>query len=252
MLANIRVILVRPRGSGNIGSVARAMKNIGARELAIVGQARTGSFWARAMAVHGREILSAAKSYATIREAIADCCLVVGTTCRSGLYRKHSQTPRELAPKMLTAAKNGKVALIFGPEDHGLSNKDLEHCQLLLTIPTHPNYPSLNVAQAAVICLYELYLATLTDQGNADIKRADAEQIERFFDIVRNSLLKIGFLDSENPEHMLLAFRRIFGRGGLEDKDVRILTGMFRQIEWYAKEGWKVVAEKEKKGMKIR
>jgi tRNA/rRNA methyltransferase len=252
MLANIRVILVRPRGSGNIGSVARAMKNVGARELAIVGQARTRSFWARAMAVHGREILSAAQSYATIREAIADCCLVVGTTCRSGLYRKHSQTPRELAPKMFTATKNGKVALIFGPEDHGLSNKDLEHCQLLLTIPTYPDYPSLNVAQAAVICLYELYLASLTDQENADIKRADAEQIERLFDIMRNSLLKIGFLDSENPEHMLLAFRRIFGRAGLEEKDVRILTGMFRQIEWYAKEGWKVVAEKEKKGMKIR
>jgi len=252
MLTNIRVILVRPRGSGNIGSVARAMKNVGARELAIVGQARTRSFWARAMAVHGREILSAAQSYATIREAIADCCLVVGTTCRSGLYRKHSQTPRELAPKMFTATKNGKVALIFGPEDHGLSNKDLEHCQLLLTIPTHPDYPSLNVAQAAVICLYELYLASLTDQENADIKRADAEQIERLFDIMRNSLLKIGFLDSENPEHMLLAFRRIFGRAGLEEKDVRILTGMFRQIEWYAKEGWKVVAEKEKKRMKIR
>jgi tRNA/rRNA methyltransferase len=252
MLTNIRVILVRPRGSGNIGSVARAMKNIGTRELAIVGQARTRSFWARAMAVHGREILSAAKSYATIREAIADCCLVVGTTCRSGLYRKHSQTPREVAPKMFTAAKNGKVALIFGPEDHGLSNKDLEHCQLLLTIPTHPDYPSLNVAQAAVICLYELYLATLTDQENADIKRADAEQIERLFDIIRNSLLKIGFLDSENPEHMLLAFRRIFGRAGLEEKDVRILTGMFRQIEWYAKEGWRVVQDKEQRGIKIR
>jgi len=252
MLTNIRVILVRPRGSGNIGSVARAMKNVGTRELAIVGQARTRSFWARAMAVHGREILSAAKSYATIREAIADCCLVVGTTCRSGLYRKHSQTPRELAQTMIAAAQNGKVALIFGPEDHGLSNKDLEHCQLLLTIPTHPDYPSLNVAQAAMICLYELYLASLTDQENADIKRADAEQIERLFDIMRNSLLKIGFLDSENPEHMLLAFRRIFGRAGLEEKDVRILTGMFRQIEWYAKEGWKIVEDKEKKGMKIR
>src|SRR6185369_16952257 len=206
MLANILVILVRPRGSGNIGSVARAMKNVGARELAIVGQARTRSFWARAMAVHGREILSAAQSYATIREAIADCCLVVGTTCRSGLYRKHSQTPRELAPKMFTATKNGKVALIFGPEDHGLSNKDLEHCQLLITIPTHPEYPSLNVAQAAVICLYEIYVASLGPREDAAIQRAEAEQVERLFDIMRGALLKIGFLDSENPEHMLLGF----------------------------------------------
>ena len=161
MLANIRIVLVRPRGSGNIGSIARALKNFGATELAIVGTARTKSFWARAMAVHGRTILSDAKSYDTIREAVSDCALVVGTTCRRGLYRKHSQTPREVAPKIAAAARTGKVAVIFGPEDHGLSNQDLEPCQLLITIPTHPDYPSLNVAQAAGICLYEIFLASL-------------------------------------------------------------------------------------------
>ncbi|HEY2920304.1 MAG TPA: RNA methyltransferase [Candidatus Binatia bacterium] len=253
MLDHLRIVMVRPRGSGNIGSVARAMKNIGAGELAIVGKARTQSFWARAMAVHGRDILAHAQCYASIREAIADCTMVVGTTCRSGLYRSHSQTPREVAPAIVSAAVKGKVALLFGPEDHGLSNKDLEHCQLLVTIPTHPDYPSLNVAQAVVVCLYEIYLASLAPMENDDrIQRAEAEHVERLFDIMRFSLLKIGFLDSENPEHMLLAFRRIFGRAGLEDKDVRILTGMFRQIEWYAKEGWKVVEEKEKRGIKIR
>jgi len=244
--------MVRPRGSGNIGSVARAMKNVDAGELAIVGKARTRSFWARAMAVHGREILADAESYETLRDAIAGSTLVIGTTCRAGLYRSHSQTPKEVAPTVVTALKKGKVALIFGPEDHGLSNKDLEHCQLLVSIPTHPDYPSLNVAQAVVICLYEFYVASLTPADADGIQRAQAEQIERLFDIMRNALLKIGFLDSENPEHMLLAFRRIFGRGGLEEKDVRILTGMFRQIEWYAKEGWKVVEEKEKKGIKIK
>jgi tRNA/rRNA methyltransferase len=252
MLKNLRIVMVRPRGSGNIGSVARAMKNVGAGELAIVGKARTRSFWARAMAVHGREILTDAKCYETLREAIAECTLVIGTTCRSGLYRSHSQTPRQAAGGIVSAAKNSKVALIFGPEDHGLSNKDLEHCQLLITIPTHPEYQSLNVAQAAMICLYELHVASLAPTGPNGIHRADAEQVERLFDIMRNALLKIGFLDSENPEHMLLAFRRILGRGGLEEKDVRILTGMFRQIEWYAKEGWKVVEEKERKGIKIR
>jgi tRNA/rRNA methyltransferase len=252
MLTNIRVIMVRPHGSGNIGSVARAMKNVGAKELAIVGTARTQSFWAKAMAVHGRDILSAAKCYETIRAAIADCTLIVGTTCRAGLYRSHSQTPREVAPAIIAAAQKGKVALLFGPEDHGLSNKDLEHCQQLIMIPTHPEYQSLNVAQAAVICLYEIYLATLVPAKDDGLERAKAEDIERLFDIMRNSLLKIGFLDSENPEHMLLAFRRIFGRNGLEAKDVRILTGMFRQIEWYANQGWKVVEEKEKKGIKIK
>ncbi len=252
MLANVRIVLVRPRGSGNIGSIARAMKNMGARELAIVGPARTGSFWARAMATHGRDILEEAKIYATIREAIADCGLVVGTTCRGGLYRRHRQTLREVAPKIAEAARTGKVALIFGPEDHGLSNRDLQHCQLLLTIPAHPEYQSLNVAQAAVICLYEIYLATVAPAEHAHMERARADQIERLFDRMRTSLLRIGFLDSENPEHMLLAFRRILGRADLEEKDVRILTGLFRQIEWFAEKGWKVVQEKERKGLKIR
>ena len=252
MLSNFRIVMVRPRGSGNIGSVARAMKNFGGADLAIVGTARTQSFWAKAMAVHGRDVLSEAKCYDTIRAAIADCTLVVGTTCRAGLYRAHSQSPREIAPSIAAAAKQGKIALIFGPEDHGLSNKDLEHCQLLVDIPSHPDYRSLNVAQAAVVCLYELYVATLTTPADDAIQRAEAESIERLFDIMRHALLKIGFLDSENPEHMLLAFRRIFGRAGLEDKDVRILTGMFRQIEWYAKEGWKIVEQKEKQGIKIK
>jgi tRNA/rRNA methyltransferase len=252
MLANIRIVLVRPRGSGNIGSVARAMRNMGQSELAIVGKARTRSFWARAMAVHGREILENAKAYNNVRQAIADCALVVGTTCRSGLYRQHSRSPRDLAPDILAAAKTGKVALIFGPEDHGLSNKDIEHCQHLMTIPAHPNYQSLNVAQAAVVCLYELYLAALGPASDSVIQRAPAEDVERLFDRMRTVLLKIGFLDSENPEHMLLAFRRILGRAGLEEKDVRIFTGLFRQIEWYTDHGWKVIEEKEKRGIKIR
>jgi tRNA/rRNA methyltransferase len=251
MMTNLRVVLVRPRGSGNIGSVARAMKNFGAGELAIVGSARTRSFWARAMAVHGRDILAEARCYDSLREAVADCNLVVGTTARTGLYRNHSRRPRESAAEIAAAALSGKVGLVFGPEDHGLSNKDLEPCQLLITIPTHSEYPSLNVAQAAVVCLYEIFAASLTPARPA-IQRAEAEQVERLFDIMRASLLQIGFLDSDNPEHILLALRRILGRAGLEDKDVRILTGMFRQIEWYADKGWKVVAEKQNRGIKIR
>ena len=180
MLSNLRIVMVRPRGSGNIGSVARAMKNVGAKELAIVGSARTQSFWARAMAVHGRDILSEAKCYETIRAAIADCTLVVGTTCCAGLYRSHSQTVREAAPAVAAAARDGKVALLFGPEDHGLSNKDLEHCQQLITIPANPEYPSFNVAQAAVICLYEIYVASLEKPGvENEIQRAQAEEIGR-------------------------------------------------------------------------
>ncbi|MBI4490233.1 MAG: RNA methyltransferase [Deltaproteobacteria bacterium] len=249
MLENIRIVLVEPRGSGNIGSVARAMKNMGLKDLAIVGGGRTKSFWARAMAVHAGEILKGSRRFSTLREAVADCSLVVGTTCRGGLYRGHSQAPREVAPRIVSAAGSGKAALVFGPEDHGLNNRDLKYCQWLVTIPAHPDYPSLNVAQAVMICLYEIYLAGLKKAPREMIARAPAESIERLFDRMRRSLLKIGFLDSQNPEHILLALRRILGRAGLEERDVHILIGLFRQMEWYAEKGWRVVEEKERKGL---
>jgi tRNA/rRNA methyltransferase len=103
-----------------------------------------------------------------------------------------------------------------------------------------------------MICLYELSLAALEKVPQQTVCRAPAESVERLFDSMRRSLLKIGFLDPQNPEHILLALRRILGRAGLEEKDVRILTGLFRQLEWYAAQGWKVVQEKERKGLKIR
>jgi tRNA/rRNA methyltransferase len=251
-LENLRVVLVEPRGSGNIGSVARAMKNMGLEDLAIVGMARTQSFWARAMAVHAREILANVKRFQSLREAIADCGLVVGTTCRPGLYRSHSRSPREVASQVVAAAQNMKTALVFGPEDHGLSNRDLRHCQWLVTIPTHKDYPSLNVAQAVVICLYEIFLAATGEVAREAIPRASAERVEQLFDRMRRSLLKIGFLDPQNPDHLLLALRRLFGRAGLEERDARILSGLFRQIEWYGKGGWKIAEEKERKGLRVR
>jgi tRNA/rRNA methyltransferase len=188
----------------------------------------------------------------SLRDAIADCGLVVGTTCREGLYRSHSLPPRQVAPKILAAARSGKVALIFGPEDHGLSNQDLQYCQMLITIPASSEYASLNVAQAAMICLYEIFLESLEESSEEQIVRAPAETVEQLFDRMRRSLLNIGFLDPQNPDHLLLALRRILGRAGLEEKDVRIFSGLFRQIEWYAKGGREVAEEKKKKGLKIR
>jgi tRNA/rRNA methyltransferase len=252
MLTNLRIVLVNPKGSGNIGSVARAMKNMGTSDLAIVGSGRTESFWARAMAVHAKDILKSVRRFATLREAVADCVLVVGTTCRGGLYRGHSRSPRTTAPEIVLASRAGKCALVFGPEDHGLDNEDLKCCQLLITIPTDDAYPSLNLAQAATICLYEIFLAALGKVSTEAIERAPAEDVERLFDRMKTSLLEIGYLDPQNPEHILFAFRRVFGRAGLEDVDVRILTGLFRQIQWYTAEGWKTVEEKKRKGQKIR
>jgi tRNA/rRNA methyltransferase len=252
MLDNVRIVLVSPRGSGNVGSVARAMKNMGLSDLATVGPARTRTFWARAMAVHARDLLERARSYPTLGEAVADCRLVVGTTCRTGLYRGHSLPPRELAPEIVAAASAAKVAIVFGPEDHGLSNRDLIHFDRLITIPASPLYPSLNVAQAVMIVAYELFLAAAPARAETPVARAPAASVERLFDRMRSSLLRIGFLDPQNPDHILLALRRLLGRAGLEERDVRILNGLLRHIEWYAEGGWKTLREKEARGLKPR
>jgi tRNA/rRNA methyltransferase len=252
LLENVRIVLVSPKGSGNIGSVARAMKNMGLSDLAIVGRGRTESFWAKSMAVHAKDILEHARRFDTLREAVADCGMVVGTTCRGGLYREHSRSPRTMASEIVAASRSGKCALVFGPEDHGLDNDDLRCCQLLITIPTDAAYPSLNLAQAVTICVYEIFLASLGVVPEEAIRRTPSEDVERLFDRMKTSMLEIGYLDPQNPEHILFAFRRIFGRAGLEEKDVRILTGLFRQIQWYVNEGWKVVEEKKRRGEKIR
>ena len=255
-LERIRVVLVHPKGSGNIGSVARAMKNTGLRELALVGGGRTESLSARSMAVHARDILDGARRFETLREAVADCGLVVGTTCRKGLYRDHVELPREAARDLVAAVRAEDAppaALIFGPEDHGLSNADLKHCQRLVTIPSHPEQPSLNLAQAVMVCLYEIYLAAVLGPPREDrIKRAPAEAVEALFDRMKETLLKVGFLDPQNPEHILLALRRVLGRAGLEERDVKILSGLFRQVDWYAQGGWEVAEEKRRKGVKLR
>ena len=255
-LEKIRVVLVRPKGSGNISSVARAMKNTGLRDLALVGGGRTDSFSARAMAAHSRDILDGARRFDTLREAVADCGLVVGTTCRKGLYRDHVERPREAAQDLVAAVRSENArpaALVFGPEDHGLSNVDLKHCQRLVTIPSHPEQPSLNLAQAVMVCLYEVYLAAVLGPPREErIHRAPAETVEALFDRMRETLLKVGFLDPQNPEHILLALRRVLGRAGLEERDVKILSGLFRQVEWYTQGGWEVAEEKRRQGVKLR
>ena len=183
-----------------------------------------------------------ARRFDTIREAVADCGMVVGTTCRKGLYRDHVELPREVAQDLVAAVRGDDsppAALLFGPEDHGLSNVDLKHCQRLITIPSHPEQPSLNLAQAVMVCLYEIYLAAAAGPAREErIKRAPAEAVEALFDRMKETLLKVGFLDPQNPEHILLALRRVLGRAGLEERDVKILSGLFRQVEWYTQGGW--------------
>lgn len=250
-LDRIRVVLVRPKSSGNVGSVARAMGNMGFSDLALVAPRRFQRFAAHAMAVHAADLLESMRIFPSLGEAVADCGWVVGTTCRAGSYRRRPMTPRQAASEILAVAAQNRVALVFGPEDHGLSNEDLKLCHDLLTISTHADYSSLNVAQAALLCLYEIFLARHPARAETP-SLATSRELEHMYERLRGVLLKIGFLHGDNPDHILFSIRRLFGRARPEKRDVSIWLGVARQIEWFAEGGREVAAEKERRGVRLK
>jgi tRNA/rRNA methyltransferase len=213
---------------------------MGINDLALVNPTQLRRRAADTMAVHARNVLDTMQVHTSLRAAVADCGLVVGTTCRPGLYRDGALTPRALAPHIVAAAEANRVALVFGPEDSGLANDDLRFCHQLVTIPSDSAYPSLNVAQAALLCRYEVFVVAQGEAAAPPRPLAIAERQELMYEKLKSALLKVGFLHGDNPDHIMFALRRILGRAGLEDRDVRILLGMARQIEWYASGGWRL------------
>lgn len=242
-LNKVRIVLVRPRGGANIGAVARAMKNMGLEDLVLVRPAVVRAFWSKAMAVHAEDVLSRARRCDSLAEAVADCGVVAGTTCRQGLYRSAALTPRQAAPRLIAAAAANRVALVFGPEDQGLSNEDLKSCHQLVMIPTAPEYPSLNLSQAVMVCVYELFLA-VQSTATAAPELAAAARVQFMFARLQAALLSIGFLHQDNPDHIMFALRRVLGRAQLEERDVNIWLGLARQIEWFGQGGWRTMAAK--------
>lgn len=234
-LDNVRIVLVRPKGSRNVGSVARAMKNMGLRDLVLVAPRNLDTNAARSMATHGLDVLEAARTSATVAEAVAGCGWVFGTTAREGGYRVAPVTPRDAAVEITPLLATNRVALVFGPEDHGLSNEDIEVCNRLIRIPTSTAFASLNLAQAVLICAYELQLTQhpgISEQETRPL--AGADEVSLMFDKLQQALLRIGFIHPQNPDHIMHAVRRLFGRVGLEAAETRILLGIARQIEWCA------------------
>lgn len=236
----VRVVLVRARGAANVGATARAMKNMGLSELVVVGPTAPRLLTrAATMAVHAGDVLSTARIADSLAAAVADCVLVVGTTCRGGLYRARAEGPEEVAPLVVERAALGPVALVFGPEDSGLTNQDLKHCQRLACIDTSCDYPSLNLAQAVLLLCYEVRRAATRMEAppQTPLPPAPASETEFFFERLQSALLRIGYLNPQNPDHIMLALRRLFGRAALEPFEVRLLLGLARQIEWFAVSG---------------
>jgi tRNA/rRNA methyltransferase len=232
-LDNIRIVLVSPIYGGNVGSVCRAMANTGLSDLAVAATRRIDMNEARMMACSATEILLGRTEFASLAEAVSDCGSVIGATARLGLYRSHSRTPRDYAHALLSAARHEKVALVFGREDNGLSNEELALCTGMLQIPSAPGYTSLNLAQAVMICCYELYVADVKFEPSREKSTpATSDLRERMFAIWRETLLHMGFMKEDKADHMMLGLRRVLSRGQLSTDDVKIMMGIARQALW--------------------
>ncbi len=231
-LENIRVVLVRPIYSGNIGSVCRAMKNMGIKDLALVAPQQPLNWQeARTMACHADDVLANRKEFDRLEDALHDCALAAGTTARQGLYRAHCKTARDWAPRLWEASHANRIALVFGCEDSGLTNEEIACCTHVIRIPSSSEYPSLNLAHAVLICCYELFLASGTAPTPEELSpEAAIAMREKMFALWREALLSIGFMKGDKADHMMM--RRIFARAPLTEKDVRILVGIARQTLW--------------------
>jgi tRNA/rRNA methyltransferase len=233
-LENVAIILSGTKHPGNIGSVARAMNNMGLTDLRLAAPRCSVDEEAERMARAGTVVLRRARKFRTLRGAVRGIHLLIGSTAKSGGNRSQCNAPRGLVPELLAQSERQKVAILFGPEDTGLVDEDLVLCQKIVRIPTSPGGKSINLAQAVMILAYELYLGHLEHEPARVPKLASIEQLEAMFGQLESSLLKIGFLHPQNAAHMMFAIRRIFGRTGLEIQDVGILRGIARQIQWFS------------------
>ncbi|NLV24859.1 MAG: RNA methyltransferase [Deltaproteobacteria bacterium] len=246
-LENLLVVLVEPQGALNIGSVARVMMNFGLSGLRLVRpQVDHLGEDGRRMALKALRILEEAALFETLEEALADCQMTFGTTRRFGKYRQDFLHPDEAAGKLLPILVCGRAALVFGREDKGLTTTELDLCRRLITIPVAAEFPSLNLAQAVAVCLYEVSRAAHRDRGkNHDRRLAAGEEVEEMFRHMGHALLESGFLNPQNPHHLMHTLRRILGRAGLDSRDVRILRGLWQHVEWL--EGERHKGSREKK-----
>lgn len=267
-LDNFAFVLFKPKSPGNIGASARALKNMGCRDLRIVQPAgftiandneRAGPRQgprrddAKAMAVHGRDVLAAATIHPELDSALADRTLVVGTTARAGLYRSEARPLREVSHELSALSEVNRIALVFGPEDCGLTNEELKLCQRLITIPTAPEYPSLNLAQAVMIVAYELMLASGAAREFPPTQQwAPIPEVDAMLARMAQALVAIGFLPEDNPDHIMFALRAMLGRAGLRPRELDIMNGIASQILWFSESGHDTLARKRATGKKLR
>jgi tRNA/rRNA methyltransferase len=226
----LRVVLVEPIYEGNVGSVARAMKNFGFRDLVLVRPCKIEDF-GLAMASHARDLIEGARVVAAIEDAVAGANLIVGTTGVRGLstdrhLRIPSLSPAELAERL--QGTTGVVTLLLGREDDGLSREELVACDIVVTIPTGCEYPIMNISHAAAVLFYEL---SRVEPG--DLALASPENLAHLLAHFRAALTESEY-HQHKIEKTMLMLKRIFGRARLTDREVQTLHGVVRNLRWGA------------------
>lgn len=230
-LSHIRVVLVNTTHPGNIGAAARAMKNMGLRDMALVDPKVFPSGEATARASGADDVLASARVCGNLEEAIADCSLVVGASARLRTIPWPVLSPRECAG--LVTGTQVRTALLFGREHSGLTNEELERCHYLLHIPCDPEFSSLNVAAALQVVAYEIFV---TARENPEPEQpmsplATAEQMGSFYRHLEQTLWDIRFLhEKKSSPSLMRRLRRIFNRAGLEQKEIHILRGILNAV----------------------
>ncbi|MEJ2658400.1 MAG: RNA methyltransferase [Desulfobacterales bacterium] len=234
-LDNISVVLWQPRYSENIGAAARAMRNMGIRHLVIVDPQNFDLHKALKLATHfASDIIEKSKFYPDLKTALPTFNYVVGTTARLGGERQVVCTPPKLAEKLISMSAENRIAILFGPEDKGLSNEAVRYCHELVNIPT-TEFSSLNLAQAVMILCYEIFIAGRGAKEEFTPRLANRHELDGMYDQLKDILVRISYINSENPDYWLNHFRRFFTRLQLRAKEVNIIRGLCRQVDWYGK-----------------
>lgn len=210
------------------------MKNMGLNRLVVVAPDAYDSRRAESMAVHAVDVLAAREVYGDLSAAVAGCGFVVGTTQRRRVESRQAETPRELASEIVARCAVNEVALVFGPESHGLTTEELSRCQRFISIPTSEDYGSLNLAQAVLVVAYEVFIASGCVPAAVRRLLAPNERVELMYAKLEEALFEIGFIHPGNATHMMRTVRDILSRAELDDHDVQVLLGMARQMRWAA------------------
>ena len=233
-LNSIKVVLVGTTHPGNIGATARAMKNMGIVNMALVEPKEFPSDIATYRSKAAKDVLENAEVFDTLKMAISDCELVIGTSARERKVPWPILNPKDASQEVSRGSLNNKVAVVFGREDRGLTNEELGLCNIHVHIPTDPEYSSLNLSQAVQIMVYEIRSAILENEGNDgnwDVEFADNDQTERLISHMDELMQEVDFYEIDNPRKLLLRVRRFFKRSRLDVMEVNIFRGLFAAIQ---------------------